>query len=210
MKYHKKSLYIALAFAGCVALGGCSDFKKQAPLESASLAQKAEYGRMAASEITACKNFGDLKKHFSAFSAHLEKIADGKDTRALFDLYETLRPVMIGIMDNTRMENRDVPYVDDLVFLSRLFEEEKTRSARMAAVFLSLPRLQARAIILPWDEGSLEPIRRHTEKAFLLMLENNGFGKLADAIRKYWYKEDGMPPSEKDRLEFFRSFAGSY
>lgn len=213
MKYHQKLLYnrsLSLVIVGCVAFGGCNDFKKHEPLENRSLAQRMDYGRMAASEITACKNFSDLKKRLPAFSAYLERIAKEKDAKTLHDLYETLHSVMLDIMDNTRNEDRKMPYIDDLVFIGRLFEEEKTTSTKKALVFLSLPRLWQRAIILPWDKDISERIRRHTEEDFLLFLEERGFSNLSAAIKRYWYKENGALPSEKDEMEFFRSFAELY
>lgn len=194
---------VVLAEVAIIALVSCRN-KQEYDGAMPTVTEKSE---LIVDKIRACRNFEDIKKELFDFASYL---AGKKDGALFYEAYETIDANMLALMKRSKDDN--LPYVDDLRILAREFNLRKTDGEKMAIVFLALPRLFERDLIIPIERPlgiTIEQLRVDAEKDFLKMVE--GYNpELAKLMRKYWYKKDKLTPTQEEQRKFFQDLAGLY
>ena len=190
---------ISAVIVGTSLLVGPNLFAGQAPKKSTITHPGAE------AKILSSRDFRGLRRDLPEISKQLKSMNPYK----LHSTYEKTRRHMISLMQETR-DQLNIGYVDDLKFIAKAMSETESKDEKMALIFLSLPRLFERAVVMPGDDYEHESMRRTYEQEFLKFIEKEGFGGVSKLIKTKWYKDTEYPPTEIERLEFMFAFSKSY
>ncbi|MBS3068117.1 hypothetical protein J4450_05415 [Candidatus Micrarchaeota archaeon] len=204
----RTSRLLVLAEVAVIALVSCKNIscKNKQDYDGAMPAASERIDRIVDKFVT-CRNFDNIKKELSEFANYLVREKNGI---ALNEVYETIYANTLALMKRSKDDSK--PYVDDLTMLAQEFNQRKTHGEKMAIVFLALPRLFERELVIQISEPlgiTIEQIRLTAEQDFLRMVEAYK-PELAELIRKYWYKKDKFMPTQEERLKFFEGFAKLY
>ncbi len=210
-----------LAFSTFVCAFSCNSAnqnKFQAPTAQVT-AGKVSIIESAISEIKQCKSIVDLKKHLGNFSNYLEQAIKEKDSTGLRTLYESIedKHILDQIMEIDWAQNPGRYYKDYLNVLGQLFSNAQSQREKLAIIFLVLPRFYNRELTMDVIDkteqmgSTIEKVRLESEEEFILLISKDPeLARVADLVKKYWYKEDKTMPSEADKEAFFKELCAFY
>ncbi len=214
MSINKRQLFIraasVLAIAGS-ALIGCQDCRERNPRQYGSYVQ-IENSHGASAEVLGSTSVSDLERRMPSFSSKLRELAKARGVAGLAELYHKTDAHLLKLMSDERLE-RDISYVDDLDFLSLIFEKAQGRDEKMAIIFLALPRLDEGTMVLGGqpEPGSIIFERIHAERSFLEMIADDRDVEYLQLVLMGTFSKPGGPgPDERDRMLFFDEFAKLY
>ncbi|MBU0590719.1 hypothetical protein KKF81_06075 [Candidatus Micrarchaeota archaeon] len=216
MNCNKRQPFRRFLALGCITIAlatGSHNFKNMPPSIDNSTVRVRIQSLDAAEEIINCANADDLQRHLPVFSTRLHSIASANDINGLMKLRKKIDRPMLDIMNTTRVE-KGMPMADDFVFLTEMFHSTESHDEKLAIIFLALPRLYHRALVL-FDLESASSLTRNmvsSEGAFLDMLDDSSdaFKRIGAILSRYWYTVDRSFPTEDDQMQFFTEFVQSY
>jgi hypothetical protein len=132
-------------------------------------------------------------------------MAREKNVGGLVQAYEAMGCQVHDMLVTTGTRSNSY-YEDDLMALGRQLDSVSSKKEALAWVFISLPRLFDRSsqMMTPDD---INDLKKAGEDYFFARLRCSCLlPGMEQALKRYWYKGNGMPPVDSDRNAFFSYF----